>query len=78
MINLEIPYSAENNRIDRTAVKNELEALRISTGEKAEVFDAIYYLHPKVVSFDAKNLKEILLLEEALIRLGVPFRRIKD
>ncbi|MCU1288565.1 MAG: hypothetical protein JWN60_794 [Acidobacteria bacterium] len=78
MLYIEIPYIDENNRIDRTSAQNEIQMLEISDEEKANVFDAIYHRKPNGVGFDSKDLKEVMLLETALLRLGVPFRRIKE
>jgi hypothetical protein len=77
MINLEIPYVAENARINRTNTGNELEKLQISQTTKAEIFDAIFNYFPKEIAFENKDLKEVIILEGILQRLGVPYRRIE-
>lgn len=78
MVYIEIPYVPENNRVSRTTVKNEIEILKISNEEKAEVFEAIYHRQPTGVSFNNKELEQVLLLEKMLHRLGIPYRQIKE
>lgn len=78
MIYLEIPYVIENNRVDKTSVKNEIQNLQISTETKAGIFDAIFNPHPRQVDFDNADLKEVVLLETALHRLGIPYRRVQE
>lgn len=74
MVFINIPFVAENKRIDRESTRRALESLNISEDEKAEAYDAIYNLNPRGVSF-GENLQGATELENALIRLNVPFRR---
>jgi hypothetical protein len=78
MIYLEIPYVAENDRVNRVSAKNEIQSLNISESAKAEIFEAIYHRRPEGVSFEDKDLEQVLLLENALSRFGVPYRQIKE
>lgn len=76
MITLEIPYVTENNRINKTIVENEIQNLQISQEKKAGVFDAVFNYFPRQVDFNNEDLKEIILLESVLHRLGIPYRRV--
>ncbi len=76
MIYLEIPYVSENNRVDKTILQNEIENLSISREAKAGVFDAIFNYFPREVDFKNEDLKEVVILEGVLHRLGIPYRRI--
>jgi hypothetical protein len=78
MVNIEIPYSSENNRIDRDYAKKEIHILSISDEEKAEVLKAIYNINPRIVSFNGKDTDSINRLQQTLGRLGVPYRKIED
>lgn len=78
MIYIEIPYIAENNQVNRNSAKNEIQILNISDEEKANVFEAIYHRLPSGVSFDDKDVEQVLLLENALHRLGIPYRQVKE
>ena len=75
MIYLEIPYAAENNRIDKDVAKSAIESLDIDDEVKKSVYAAIYNLHPRGVDFDNKNPVQVLLLEETLRKLGVPYKK---
>ncbi len=72
MVFVNIPYCVENDRIDRGFAAKELQVLDIGEGDRYEAFDAIYNKRPRGVSFD--DPKKALLLENALGRLGVPYR----
>jgi hypothetical protein len=72
MVFVNIPYVAENDRIEAYRAQTELEALSISESAKHEAFAAIYNKRPRGVNFD--NPSEAVLLQRALYRLGVPFR----
>ena len=74
MVYVNIPFVPENNRISRNSTKKELEALDISELAKIAAFDAIYNRLPRGVSFAEKDSNQANLLENTLIRLGVPFR----
>ena len=78
MVYIEIPYVAENNRVNRISAKNEIQILKISNEAKANVFEAIYHLHPRGVTFGDNDLEQVLLLQYALRRLGIPYRRIEE
>jgi hypothetical protein len=78
MVYIDIPYVAENNRIDKEIAKKEIEILDISDGAKINAYTAIYNLYPRGVNFSNKNSIEALLLEDTLKRLGVPYRRSEE
>ena len=78
MVNIEIPYSSENNRIDKENAKKEIQILNISDEEKDEVFRAIYNIKPRIVSLNGKDADGINRLQQTLGRLGVPYRKIED
>lgn len=77
MVYINIPYVHENNRIDKSLAEKELAILNISDEAKHDAFEAIYNIHPRGVTF-GKDLKEALLLEDALNRLGVPYRQSEE
>jgi hypothetical protein len=74
MVYIDIPYVAENNRINKDLAQKELEALDISEAAKYAAFEAIYNRLPRGVSFEGDDLREASLLEKALSRLGIPYR----
>lgn len=76
MVYINIPYVPENKKISRDLVEKELQALEISDDAKWNVFEAIYNLHPRGVSF--ADLKEAFQLEKVLSRLGVPYRQSEE
>ena len=61
MVYVNIPYVAENDRLDPEVVGKELGILSISEDSKHEAFAAIYHKRPRGVNFT--NLNEALLLE---------------
>jgi hypothetical protein len=75
MVYINIPFTVENNRIDKDVAKRELEILDISSEAKYEAFEAIYNRTTRGVNFALHQTKEVLLLENALYRLGVPYRQ---
>jgi hypothetical protein len=77
MVYINIPYVPENNRISKKSAIEEIQVLDISDDAKFTAYKAIYNLNPRGVSF-GKNLKEALLLESALNRLGIPFRQSEE
>lgn len=77
MVYIDIPYVPENNRIDKDLVKKELQLLNISDEAKSNVYDAIYNLKPRGVSF-GDNLKEASTLQNILSRLSIPYRQTED
>jgi hypothetical protein len=72
MVYVNIPYVAENDRIEAYVTQRELEGLRISESAKHDAFAAIYNKRPRGVNFDSSS--EAIQLQNALHRLGVPFR----
>jgi hypothetical protein len=72
MVYVNIPYVAENDRIEAYIAQRELAALSISEAAKHEAFEAIYNKHPRGVHFERSN--DALLLQHALSNLGVPYR----
>lgn len=72
MVYVNIPYVVENDRIEAHVTQRELEILRISDSAKHDAFAAIYNKRPRGVNFD--NPSEAVQLQNALHRLGVPFR----
>jgi len=76
MVYVNIPYIAENDRIDATLVGKELSALSISERAKYEAFEAIYHKRPRGVDFS--DPADAMKLENLLYRLGVPFRRTAE
>ncbi|HEY0429490.1 MAG TPA: hypothetical protein VGC76_17050 [Pyrinomonadaceae bacterium] len=78
MVFINIPYVPENNRLDKTITKKELEALDISDSAKLSAYAAIYNLNPRGVNFDSKDLPAARTLENALQRLGIPYRQSEE
>jgi hypothetical protein len=78
MVYINIPYVAENNRIDKDFVKKEIGVLAINESAKQDAFAAIYHLHPRGVDFSGDQSNEASLLEETLKRLGVPYRKSEE
>jgi hypothetical protein len=78
MIFLEIPFVHENKSVNKSSAEKEIQILNISQELKAEVFDAIYNQRPSGVNFENSDLEQVLLLEKALGRLGIPYRQVKD
>lgn len=76
MVYVNIPYVAENDRIDPLLVGKELGVLDISEDAKYEAFDAIYNKRPRGVNFT--DLVEASLLQRALYRLGIPYRQSNE
>ena len=72
MVYINIPYVVENDRIDRDVAAKELDILNIGEAAKHDAFEAIYNKRPRGVDLDDRN--QAFLLQEALSRLGVPFR----
>lgn len=78
MLYLEIPYIPENSRVNKASAQNEIQILNISNEAKADVFEAIYNRYPRGVNFEDKDLEQVLLLENALRRLGIPYRQTQE
>ena len=72
MVYVNIPYVVENDRIEAYITQRELEALNISEAAKYDAFEAIYHKRPRGVQFDRPG--DAVLLQQALYKLGVPFR----
>jgi hypothetical protein len=72
MVYVNIPYVAENDRIEAYRTQSELEHLSISESAKHDACAAIYNKRPRGVQFDRPS--EAILLQSALSRLGVPYR----
>ena len=72
MVYVNIPYIAENDRLDTSLVAKELSVLNISEAAKYNAFEAIYHKHPRGVEFD--NPADAASLKNALSKLGVPYR----
>jgi hypothetical protein len=77
MVYINIPYVPENNRINKKSVMEEIQILEISDIAKYNAYAAIFNLNPRGVSF-GQDLRKALLLENALYRLGIPFRRSEE
>jgi hypothetical protein len=75
MVYINIPFVVENNRIEKDFARRELQDLEISNEAKYEAFEAIYNRTTRGVDFALHQTKEVLLLENALYRLGAPYRR---
>ncbi|MGI8642449.1 MAG: hypothetical protein ACR2MG_21170 [Pyrinomonadaceae bacterium] len=75
MVFINIPFVHENKNIDTDIVKKALDSLDIGEDAKYEVFQAIYNMKPRGVSFDDKDLNKVILLENALAKLGIPYRQ---
>ena len=75
MVFINIPFVEENKNIDTDVVKRALDSLDISEDAKYEAFQAIYNRKPRGVPFDDKDLDKALTLENALAKLGIPYRQ---
>lgn len=78
MVYINIPYVPENNRIDKNFAKKEIQSLDISDNAKHSAYSAIYNLNPRGVNFEHRDSIEALILESALNRLGIPYRRSEE
>lgn len=78
MVYINIPFVNENNRINKISVKKEIQSLDISDNAKEIAYTAIYNLKPRGVNFESEDSVEAFILEGALKRLGVPFRRSEE
>ena len=74
MLFMEIPFVVENNRIERATTRRELATLEISESLKEEAFEAVYCLKKRGISFDEKDIKQAVMLERLLAKLGIPYR----
>ena len=73
MVYIDIPYAPENDRIDKDLMRKNLDALAISDEAKDEAFRAIYNFQPRGVFFAENDLRQAVLLEETLRKLGVGY-----
>lgn len=78
MVYINIPYIPENNKISKDVVKKEIQSLDISNSAKQSAYAAIYNLNPRGVDFENKNAVEAFMLEDALKKLGVPYRKTEQ
>lgn len=78
MVFINIPFVAENKKIDAELVIKTLQPLDISEEAKYTAFESIYNLKPRGVSFAEGDLSKALLLENALSKLGVCYRQSEE
>lgn len=78
MIFVDIPYVPENDRIGRDLTKKEIESLDISDSAKQSAYAAVYHRKPRGVNFENKDSVEAIMLEDALNKLGIPYRRKEE
>ena len=78
MVYINIPFVVENNRIDKDHVKNEIQFLDIGEHAKKGAYAAIFNIIPRGVEFTGESLKEVVILEQTLQKLGIPYRRSEE
>lgn len=78
MVFINIPYVVENENIDTETVIKALQSLDISENERYEAFQAIYNRKPRGVHFSDGDLSKALQLENALSKLGIPYRQTEE
>lgn len=78
MVFINIPFVAENKNIDTEIVINALKPLDISEDAKYTAFQSIYNRRPRGVLFAENDLDKALQLENALGKLGVPYRQTEE
>jgi len=78
MVFINIPFVAENKNIDTEIVIKALKSLDISEDAKYEAFQSIYNRKPRGVSFAEGDSGKALLLENALGKLGIPYRETEE
>lgn len=78
MIFVDIPYVPENDRIGRDLTKKEIGSLDISDSAKQSAYAAVYNRKPRGVNFENKDSVEAIMLEDALNKLGIPYRRKEE
>lgn len=78
MVFINIPFVAENKNIDTEIVIGALTPLDISEDAKHEAFQSIYNRRPRGVLFAEADLSKALLLENALRKLGIPYRQTEE
>jgi hypothetical protein len=74
MLFLDIPFVAENKRVNKDNVQKELAALDIDETVRSETLAAIYNLKPRGVLFENNELRKAQMLEKVLSKLGIPYR----
>ena len=78
MVFINIPFVAENKNIDTEIVIKALSSLDISEDAKHDAFQSIYNRRPRGVTFADSDLNKALLLENALGKLGIPYRQTEE
>ncbi len=78
MVFINIPFVVENKNIDTETVIEALKTLDISEDAKYEAFQSIYNRKPRGVPFAETDSDKALLLENALRKLGIPFRQTEE
>ncbi len=78
MVFINIPFVVENKNIDTEIVIKALRELDISEDAKYEAFESIYNRKPRGVLFSDGDLNKALLLENALRKLGIPYRQTEE
>ncbi len=78
MVFINIPFVVENKNIDTEIVIEALKSLDISEDAKYEAFQSIYNRKPRGVRFSDGDLNKALLLENALGKLGIPYRQTEE
>jgi len=78
MVFINIPFVVENKNIGTENVIKALSSLDISEDAKYEAFQSIYNRKPRGVLFSDGELNKALLLENALRKLGIPYRQTEE
>jgi len=78
MVFINIPFVVENKNIDTELVIKALNSLDISEDAKYEAFQSIYNRKPRGVLFSDNDLTKALQLENALGKLGIPYRQTEE
>lgn len=78
MVFINIPFVAENKTIETEIVIKALKSIDIGEDAKYEAFQSIYNRKPRGVFFAEGDLSKALLLENALGKLGIPYRQTEE
>lgn len=78
MVFINIPFVAENKNIDTEIVIKALSSLDISEDAKHDAFQSIYNRRPRGVTFAESDLDKARQLENALGKLGIPYRQTEE
>ncbi len=78
MVFINIPFVVENKNIDTEIVIKALKSLDISENARYEAFQSIYNRRPRGVLFAEGDLDKAVLLENALRKLGIPYRQTEE